>query len=243
VVAASERVVLRAELALEDRILIAHTLHVSETGAVVQLDARAPLGSHIAVKLSFPGLLSQGCAFEAELVSKQLARGPGEPATWELRWVAADDHELERLRRFLYQLCHPDLDREEPLRILLVEDSRMTRQVFELGVSRLLGHRIGALVLDWAEDAELGWKKLRASSYDVVIVDCLLPGIPGTELIRQLREHVELRATPIVAMSVGGEPVRRSALEAGADFFVHKPVVVGDLLATLERLGRARGSS
>jgi DNA-binding response OmpR family regulator len=44
-------------------------------------------------------------------------------------------------------------------------------------------------------------------------------------------------------MSVGGEPVRRSALEAGADFFVHKPVVVGDLLATLERLGRARGSS
>lgn len=239
-VATPGRVVLRADIRIGDREIVGHTLDVSETGAVVQVDEEAPLGAHVEVELSLSGLLERPCALEAELVARRIATGPGEPATWELCWEHADAEDRERLDELLDRV-RAGGDRRGPLRVLLVEDSAMTRQVFELGVTRLLGHRVGSLSLECATDAEVALNKLREGEYEVAIVDCLLPGMMGWELIRELRAGESRRRMAVVAMSVGGEEVRRQALEAGADLFVHKPVVVADLLASLERLGRTRG--
>lgn len=228
----AERIVLRAELRAGDRIAVGHTIHISESGVIVQTDEEAPLGTRVEVTLSFAGVIDRPCSLEAELIARRIATGPGEPATWELRWTMSDRSELDAL---LARLRDAGGDRQ--LRILLVEDSQMVRQVFELGVSRMLQSRCGPLTLDCVEDAETGWDKLRAADYDVAIIDCLLPGIQGPELIRRLRSDSAVRQIPIVAISVAGETMRQSALEAGADVFVHKPVVVRDLLATLERLG------
>lgn len=239
-VATPSRVVLRADIRIGDREIVGHTLDVSERGALVQVDDEAPLGARVEVELSLSGLLDRPCALGAELVARRIATGPGEPATWELCWDHADADERQRLTDLLARVRAGGEDRGR-LRILLVEDSAMTRQVFELGVTRLLGHRVGALILDHATDAEAAWNKLVEGEYEVAIVDCLLPGIQGWELIRKLRARQVERSIAVVAMSVGGEEVRRQALEAGADLFVHKPVVVADLLTSLERLGRPRG--
>ena len=239
-VAQAGSLVLRADLRVGDRDLVGHTIDLSEEGAVIQIDEDAPLGSRIAVKLSLSGLLEQPCSFEAHLVGRRLAAGPGSPATWELAWVHAGGDDRERLLTLLEHLDDSLAHGGSPLRILLVEDSAMTRQVFELGITRLLRHRVGTVMLDCAADGEDALEKLCESDYEVVIVDCLLPGIQGPELIHKLRAELELDRVAVVAMSVGGEEVRRSALAAGADMFVHKPVMVTDLLATLERLGRAR---
>lgn len=232
----AEPVLLRAELRVDksdrDRVIIGHTIRVSDIGCIVQTDADAPLGARVLVELSLPGSRDERWSLEAELVARRIATGPGAPATWELGWAMSDRRDLEAM---LERLGDTNRSRHE-LRILLVEDSRMVRQVFELGVARMIQSRCGPLTLDCAEDGERGWDRLCSADYDVAIIDCLLPGIPGPELIRRVRSDDKLQRLPVVAISVGGEAQQRWALEAGADVFVHKPIAVRDLLTTIERL-------
>jgi CheY-like chemotaxis protein len=233
-------VVLRADLVCGDRAVVGHTVELSDEGAVIQVDDEPNLGEQVRVTLSLSGLLDEPCTLDAQLIGGRIAEGPGSPGIWELRWEPGCDGERERLAELLAQVRASSGG--GPLRILLVEDSAMTRQVFELGVMRLLSGRVGSLSLDCAKDGEGAWEKLLEKPYEVAIIDCLLPGIQGPELIRKLRAR-GLSDMAVVAMSVGGEGVRLSALEAGADLFVHKPVVVARLLESLERLGRARGTA
>jgi CheY-like chemotaxis protein len=240
VVGALDSVVLRADLAVDGRTVIGHTTELSATHVIVQVDEDASVGAQVEVTLSLSGFIDEPYVLVGQIVARQIARGPGTPGLWEISWVHRTVDQAERVAELIDRI--EQSGDVASLQVLLVEDSAMTRQVFELGVMRLLSGRVGALKLDWADDAEGAWKKLQERSYDVAIVDCLLPGIQGPELIRKLRDR-GLSDVAVVAMSVGGEEMRRSALDAGADLFVHKPVVVATLLASLERLGRARGSA
>ena len=68
----------------------------------------------------------------------------------------------------------------------------------------------------------------------------------GASFITTLRHHGTFRRMPIVGMSVGGNQVRTAMLEAGADLFLHKPIVLKDLFCTLEFLmdaGSKRGAA
>ena len=76
---------------------------------------------------------------------------------------------------------------------------------------------------------------------EAAIIDLVLPDIDGVEVCRRLREWSEM---PIIVLSaVGEEDAKVRALAAGADDYVTKPFGPRELIARLEAVSAARGSS
>jgi CheY-like chemotaxis protein len=68
----------------------------------------------------------------------------------------------------------------------------------------------------------------------IILLDVMLPGVDGWELLGRLREHPRLRGVPIVVCTI--LPMEQFALILGAAAFIHKPVSREALLAVLDRL-------
>jgi DNA-binding response OmpR family regulator len=69
-----------------------------------------------------------------------------------------------------------------------------------------------------------------------VLLDINLPGIDGLSVLRRLRADAATRALPVIVVSASvHDQARASALAAGADAFVPKPIEFGELLALLSR--------
>jgi len=116
-------------------------------------------------------------------------------------------------------------------RILLVEDDAATRMAL---TDRLAadGYEIVP-----ARDAVEGASQARRSSPDLVIMDVMLPGQSGFDLVRQLRdEHFD---APIIMLTARDQLADRVAgLQLGADDYVTKPVEFAELTARIQALLR-----
>src|SRR5947209_13678069 len=122
------------------------------------------------------------------------------------------------------------------MRILIIEDDREAAAY--LGKAfREAGH-----VADQAADGLDGYAMAREASYDVLIVDRLLPKLDGLSLIRSSREQgVD---TPVLILSALGQVDDRvKGLRAGGDDYVSKPYAFSELLARAEVLVRRRATS
>ena len=83
---------------------------------------------------------------------------------------------------------------------------------------------------DVAHDGVRGWKRLQEAAYDFAVVDIMLPGLSGLELIRRAR--AARIATPIIVLSTMGDVADRVAgLNAGADDYLGKPFAHDEFLA------------
>ena len=83
-----------------------------------------------------------------------------------------------------------------------------------------------------ARDAESGLKSIRKAKPDLVILDIMLPGMDGLELLRLLRRESR---TPVILLSAKrGETDRILGLKLGADDYIVKPFSHGELLARVE---------
>lgn len=70
-----------------------------------------------------------------------------------------------------------------------------------------------------------------------ILLDLMLPGINGFNVARLLRDDKRTRGAAIVAVTaLASERLRISALEAGCDLFIRKPVAAGDVVEQLIRL-------
>jgi two-component system OmpR family response regulator len=122
------------------------------------------------------------------------------------------------------------------MRILIIEDDAEA-------VSYLVkGFREAGHVADQAADGLDGYAMAREGSYDVLVVDRMLPKLDGLSLIRSLREQgVD---TPVLILSALGQVDDRvKGLRAGGDDYVSKPYAFSELLARVEVLVRRRASS
>jgi two-component system alkaline phosphatase synthesis response regulator PhoP len=119
----------------------------------------------------------------------------------------------------------------EARRILLVEDEPSL--VLTLS-DRLAseGYEVAA-----AEDGETGYAKALAGSFDLIVLDVMLPGRNGLDVCRDLRrQKVE---TPILMLTARGEVVDKVVgLKLGADDYLAKPFEMMELLARVEALLR-----
>ena len=115
-------------------------------------------------------------------------------------------------------------------RLLLVEDDASIREIVSIGLSAA-GFR-----LITAEDGRDGLAKARAGSFDVVILDVMLPSMDGFEVCREIRKFSRV---PVVMLTARADLVDVVVgLESGADDYVKKPFELPELVARLRAVLR-----
>jgi DNA-binding response OmpR family regulator len=127
-----------------------------------------------------------------------------------------------------------------PARILVVEDDRTMAEVL-LAYLRRAGYDT-----EWTTDGNEALQLWQRRSPDVVVLDLMLPGLSGLELLRRRREVAD-EAAVVILSARGEEEDRLVGLETGADDYVVKPFspreVVLRIEALLRRAERLGGAS
>ncbi|MDQ1288272.1 MAG: two-component system, sensor histidine kinase [Actinomycetota bacterium] len=119
----------------------------------------------------------------------------------------------------------------ERLRVLVVEDNVVNRQILQLVLRKKFG--IASVAV---EDGESAVEAAAAEPFDVVLMDLQMPGIDGVEATRRIRERSGEGPPVILALSASTVDADRDrCLAAGMDGFLTKPVVPADLRGELER--------
>lgn len=119
------------------------------------------------------------------------------------------------------------------MRILLVEDSRKIAESLRTGLSSS-GYEVAV-----AGNGDLALRMALHGSWDVVILDLMLPGLSGLEVLRRLRERGS-QAHVLVLTALGAVEDRVRGLQAGADDYLGKPFSFEELLARVEALTRRK---
>lgn len=120
-------------------------------------------------------------------------------------------------------------------RILLIEDEGNILEAITFILSRagwnVHGHGNGATALE----------AVARIAPDFVVLDVMLPGRSGLEILRDLRAAPATADLPVLMLTARGQARdRETALELGATGYLTKPFSNADLLATIDRLGAAR---
>lgn len=111
-------------------------------------------------------------------------------------------------------------------RILVVDDNADLLQMIRTLLEQRGNHEV---IL--SADGEDALEKARAHPPDLAIVDVMMPGITGYEVCRRLRQNPATAQIPVIILTARGQPVdRETALSAGADDYITKPVTMGELL-------------
>ena len=118
------------------------------------------------------------------------------------------------------------------MRLLLIEDYRPVRESLAKGL------REAGYAVDATGDGEEGLWYARGNDYDVMILDLMLPGVDGWELLGRLREHPQTRDIPVVICTI--LPQERLALALGAAALLQKPFTRDALLSMLAGLTRSQ---
>ena len=125
------------------------------------------------------------------------------------------------------------------MRLLIVEDERKTREYLQQGLSE------AGFVVDTAPSGYEGLNLTHTQAYDLLILDIMLPGLNGFEILKSLRDLGN--TTPVLFLSARDLVEDRvRGLDLGADDYLVKPFSFSELLArvqTLLRRGRTIDSN
>ncbi len=120
------------------------------------------------------------------------------------------------------------------MRLLYAEDEPL---MSEAVVDILTFHKY---TIDAVEDGESALEYARTGQYDGIILDVMMPGKSGTEVLRELR--AEGIRTPVMLLTAKAEVEDRiEGLDLGADDYLPKPFAMGELLARVRAMLRRRG--
>jgi two-component system, OmpR family, copper resistance phosphate regulon response regulator CusR len=120
------------------------------------------------------------------------------------------------------------------MRVLIVEDERKISAYVKRGLKEQ------GYAADAAFDGQEALDLASAASYDLIVLDILLPGVDGLSVCRQLRKR-GLRVPILMLTARDAVDDRVAGLDAGADDYLVKPFAMKELLARLRALTR-RGS-
>lgn len=122
------------------------------------------------------------------------------------------------------------------MKLLLVEDDPKTAQAVANGLEAA-GFRV-----DFARTGDEGHVAIERETYDIIVLDWMLPGRDGLELLRTLRGRD--RKTPVVLLTARDALEDRvQGLDSGADDYLVKPFAFAELLARIKALLRRAGEA
>jgi two-component system, OmpR family, response regulator len=117
------------------------------------------------------------------------------------------------------------------MELLLVEDDHVLGKAIERGLTDA-GHRCS-----WVRSGQRGLEQALSQRFDAVVLDLLLPDLPGLDVMTQLRQ--EGTRTPVLMLTaMGSVEDRVTGLNAGADDYLVKPFAFPELIARLEAICR-----
>ena len=118
-----------------------------------------------------------------------------------------------------------------PVRVLIVEDERKLAQIL---ATALQAEHYDVVVAPTGED---GFFRANAETFDLVVLDLMLPGRGGLEILQTLRQrHIQ---TPVLILTArDGVDDRVCGLDTGADDYLVKPFALPELLARIRALLR-----
>jgi DNA-binding response OmpR family regulator len=117
------------------------------------------------------------------------------------------------------------------MRLLVVEDEKKLADFVALGL------RAERFAVDIAYDGSSGKEMAGSCDYDLIILDLMLPGMLGSELLRNIRQdnsHVPI----LILTASGGTADKVKNFEAGADDYLTKPFAFAELLVRVKALLR-----
>lgn len=121
------------------------------------------------------------------------------------------------------------------MKILIIEDD------LETAAYLVKAFKEAGMNIDHASDGDSGYFLATENSYDVMVVDRMLPKRDGLSIISSLREGGN--ETPALILSALGQVDDRvTGLRAGGDDYLTKPYAFSELLARVEILGRRKGT-
>jgi len=122
------------------------------------------------------------------------------------------------------------------MRLLLIEDEKKVADFVARGL------RAERYAVDIAHEGDTGWQMASSVDYDLIILDLMLPGVPGTEILRRLRRNGK-NAAVLVLTARDATRDKVENFEAGADDYLTKPFAFAELLVRVKALLRRPPSS
>ena len=118
-------------------------------------------------------------------------------------------------------------------RALVVEDERPIRELLRLHLE------LAGFAVDEAGDGSRALELIRATGFDLLILDVMLPGLDGVTLCSAVRAAGPNRQTPILMLTArDAESDKVAGLESGADDYLTKPFGVRELMARVGAITR-----
>ena len=103
----------------------------------------------------------------------------------------------------------------------------------------LLGHRGAQGGVGGVDDGGSFWSALQTEKPDLVVLDVMLPGVDGIELLQRMKASAELCTIPVVmATAKGAEYDKIRGLDLGADYYLVKPFGVMELVSCVKAVLR-----
>src|ERR1035438_6568158 len=123
------------------------------------------------------------------------------------------------------------LKRDIVMRILVVEDEKKVADIIARGL------KAERFAVDVCHDGQSGWEPANTSNYALIILDLMLPGLTGTEILEKVRRKNSL--VPILILTArDGMADKIKNFETGADDYLTKPFAFAELQVRI-KIGRA----
>ena len=117
------------------------------------------------------------------------------------------------------------------MRILIAEDEVATARALQVLLKK------NNYTVDIVHNGNDAWDYISTNLYDAIVLDIMMPGKSGTEVLKLLRKN-QIR-TPVLMLTARAELEDRIAgLDAGADDYLPKPFAAGELIARVKALLR-----
>jgi DNA-binding response OmpR family regulator len=117
------------------------------------------------------------------------------------------------------------------MRILLVEDDPKISTFIKIGLES------NNYIVDTAYDGPMGERLALSKSYEVIILDIVIPGISGFQLCKNIRQH-NIYTPVIMLTSLDSVEDKLTGFECGADDYLLKPFSFRELMARIKALSR-----